>query len=195
MSLLEKWMPDYDVAARYTTTIQAPAPLVYDVLLQTDFSRLPLVRGLMLLRSNPALVVSPRQTWRRIRANAAQPALRLKTVLNHEFALLDEREGNEIVIGLTGRFWTPTGGLIPTEPATFHEFPPPGMARAAWNFGVTARPDSSSELSTETRVRCSDPATTRTFLRYWRLVSPGSGIIRWAILRRIRLEAERQGRG
>lgn len=188
-------MPACDVAARYATTIRAPAPLVYAVLLDTDFSGLTLVRGLMLLRSIPALLVSPAQTWRRIRANAAQPALRLKTVLNNEFALLDEQVGDEIVMGLTGRFWSPTGGLVPTDPATFHTLPPHGMARAAWNFGVTSLDSTSSELSTETRVRCSDPATTRTFLRYWRLVSPGSGLIRWAILRRVKREAERRATG
>jgi hypothetical protein len=44
-------------------------------------------------------------------------------------------------------------------------------------------------LATETRIRCADPATLRAFRRYWRLVAPGSGLIRHAILGQVRREA------
>lgn len=195
MSLLEKWMPLSDIAARYGTAIRAPAPLVYETLLSLEFGRLPIVRMLMLLRAIPAFIASPRATLRRMHTTTAAPTLRLKSVLSNDFALLDEAVGDEIVMGLTGRFWTPSGTLVPTSAATFHEPAPPGMAKAAWNFQVVPQPDGSTTLTTETRVRCSDPATTRRFLRYWRLVAPGSGLIRWAILRAVRVRAEHASRG
>jgi hypothetical protein len=190
MPLLDQWMPAYDVTARYHIDIHASASLVYQALLDTEFGRLPVVRLLMFLRAIPALFTSPRATVARMRHAGEGPSLRLKSVLRDDFVLLAEQPGSEIVLGLTGRFWAPSGGLIPTDPTTFHSPPPGGMARAAWNFEVTALTPGESRLATETRVRCGDPATAREFRRYWRLVAPGSGLIRWAILRRVRRAAE-----
>jgi hypothetical protein len=73
-------------------------------------------------------------------------------------------------------------------PERFREDLPVGLAQAAWNFEVTATPPGAT-LTTETRVRCADPATLRHFRRYWRLVAPGSGLIRHATLRQVRREA------
>lgn len=42
------------------------------------------------------------------------------------------------------------------------------------------------------RVRCADAAARRAFGRYWRVVRPGSGLLRHVMLRRIRAWAERQ---
>ena len=54
-----------------------------------------------------------------------------------------------------------------------------------------ALPDGGTLLSIDTRVVCADAATRRRFLWYWRLIQPGSGLIRRAILSRFRREAER----
>jgi len=189
-SLLEAWMPDPSVAAAYRTIVAAPPERVYEALLNTDFGRHPLVALLMGLRTIPAAVVAPRATWRRLRESRRRGPLPLRALLGQDFALLEEQPPIEIVLGLTGRFWTASGCLVPTDPATFRQPPPPGMARAAWNFRLDAVEGGRTRLSTETRVTCSDPATLRKFRMYWRLVAPGSGLIRWAILRRIRRGAE-----
>ena len=115
--------------------------------------------------------------------------------MNADFVLLEEIPPFELVIGLTGRFWTLSGGLVPTDVATFREAPPAGFARAAWNFTVQPLDSGRSRLGTETRVRCADAATTRRFRTYWRVVAPGSGLIRWAILRQVRRRAERASPG
>jgi len=78
--------------------------------------------------------------------------------------------------------------LVRIPPDRFREVLPAGLAQAAWNFEVTEIPGG-AELATETRIRCADAATLRAFRRYWRLVAPGSGLIRHAILRQIRREA------
>jgi hypothetical protein len=49
-------------------------------------------------------------------------------------------------------------------------------------------------LTTETRIRCADAATRRHFRRYWRLVGPGSGLIRHAILGQVRRESLTSGK-
>lgn len=186
-------MPTFDVTAVYATTVDAPLTQVYDALLATDFASHPVVALLMGLRSIPAFVAAPRAALQRLRTVRPAGSLELETLLSQDFALLQEQPPSELVLGLTGRFWTPSGGLVPTDPATFRQLPPTGMARAAWNFALEPLADGRTRLSTETRVRCGDAATTRRFRMYWRLVAPGSGVIRWAILSMVRRRAERGG--
>ncbi len=190
MALLDSWMPRADVAASYSTRVGAKPARVYEALLATDFSRHPLVALLMGLRAIPAALVAPRATWNRMRRSRRSGPLPLRALLGQDFALLEEQPPVELVLGLTGRFWTLSGGLVPTAPATFREPLPAGLARAAWNFLLEPVGAEETLLRTETRVLCADAATRRQFLRYWRLVAPGSGLIRWAILRQVRHRAE-----
>jgi hypothetical protein len=190
-SRLDAWMPHPDVAAAYATTVAAPVDRVYDALLATDFSRNPIVALLMGLRMIPAFVLAPRTAWRRLRHPRPSRTGRLKALLSADFVLLEEAPTSELVLGLTGRFWTPSGGLVATDPATFRDLPPTGLARAAWNFRLDPIGDGHTRLSTETRVRCGDARTARRFRAYWRLVAPGSGLIRRVILRQVRRRAER----
>jgi hypothetical protein len=112
----------------------------------------------------------------------------LSDLAHSGFVLLDESLPREIVLGITGRFWTLAAEVVPVPPERFREALSPGTAQAVWNFEVTGTTEG-SELATETRVRCADPATRHQFRRYWRLVAPGSGLIRHAILRQVRQEA------
>ncbi len=188
MTLIDSWMPAYDVRARYAVRIGAPPARVYATLLATDFSRPWLVRGLMGVRLLPALFRSPRVTWRRLLRRFQKPHASLTDLAHSDFVLLEESPPREIVLGITGRFWALAAEVVPVPPERFREALPPGLAQAAWNFEVTGSPGG-SELATETRIRCADPATRRHFRRYWRLVAPGSGLIRYAILRQVRQEA------
>ncbi|MGE0440511.1 MAG: hypothetical protein AB7L66_13970 [Gemmatimonadales bacterium] len=66
-----------------------------------------------------------------------------------------------------------------------------GYARALWGCTLEPLDDGTTGLRTETRVRGGDPATTRRFLRFRRVISVGSGAIRFAILRQVKRAAER----
>jgi len=103
--------------------------------------------------------------------------------------LIAEAPGEEFVLGIMGRFWTPSGGLVPATADTFRLPPPAGLAQGIWNFHVSPKADG-TELSTETRVRCGDEATRRHFGRYWRIIRIGSGLIRGSMLRHIRSAAQ-----
>jgi hypothetical protein len=194
-SALDSWMPASDVSAAYATTVAAPADRVYEALLATDFGRHPLVALLMGLRALPAFLAAPVASWRRSRVSRGSRTGRLKALLNGDFVLLEEIPPVELVLGLTGRFWTLSGGLVPSDAATFRQAPPAGYARAAWNFTVQPLDGGRTRLRTETRVRCADAVSARRFRAYWRLVAPGSGLIRWAILRQVRRHAERASPG
>jgi len=188
MTLLDSWMPTYDVAARYSVRINASPARVYAALLATDFRRPWLVRALMGVRLIPALLRAPNATWRRLSRPPSRSRASLTDVAHSDFVLLEETPPREIVLGITGRFWKLAAEVVLIPPARFREALPPGLAQAAWNFAVTEAPGGAA-LTTETRVRCADAATRRRFQLYWWLVAPGSGLIRRAILDQVRREA------
>jgi hypothetical protein len=192
MTRLDTWMPQPLVTSHHEVTVEASLADTYAALLDTDFSRHPLVVVLMAVRVLPAFVVAPVATWRKAREARARTAGRLKTLLSADFALLEEAPPHELVLGLTGRFWTPSGGLVPSRPETFRDPVPAGLARVAWNFHLTPLDAGRTQLATETRVACGDGRTARHFTWYWRLIKPGSAAIRWAILGQVKRTAERR---
>lgn len=170
--LIDHHLAAPEVRSRHEVRVNAPPERVWAAIDALDPGSSPVVRALMALRSLPA---------RLGRRAAGAPGLR--------FVPLDEAPGDERVMGLVGRFWTPSGGLLRVEPAGFAAFDSPGYAVAAWN--VTVRGDGPVRLATETRVRCTDAAARRRFRVYWALVGSFSGLIRREMLRAVRRAAER----
>jgi hypothetical protein len=66
--------------------------------------------------------------------------------------------------------------------------------RAVMNFRIVPDGAGGSQLSTETRVRADDRSSMRGFAVYWRLIYPGSALIRIEWLRAIKQRAERDAR-
>jgi hypothetical protein len=185
-TLIDQLIPTYDVASRHTIWIAADPARVYQVARHADLGRPWLVRLLMGVRAGPAWLAA-RVRGRAIRAASTECR---PSVGNVGFTVMGEVPGEEFVLGIMGRFWTPTGGLVEASAAQLRGPPPAGLAQGFWNFRV-ARSGAGTVLSTETRVRCGDPATRRRFARYWRVIRLGSGLIRGSLLRHIRRRAER----
>lgn len=191
MTQLERWLPAYEFAERHQRRVRAPAAAVQRALHEIDVARIPLVRVLMALRTLPALLFAPRAALERLRRSRAEPR-RLGIAALNGFALLAD-EPHELVLGLTGRFWKAAGEVLPSDPATFRDAPPPGCARAAMSFLLTPRGEHETLLETETRIHCADDAARRAFARYWRAIRLGSGAIRVAMLGAVARRAERNG--
>ncbi len=181
-------MPEYDFSERHATLVRASPQAVWEALGTLDASRLWLFRILMGLRGIPALVLAPRRT---LRALADRPQAMTLRSFFREGVVLEDDPPRDLVLGLTGRFWSVVGGMLPTDRATFGALPPAGSARVAWSFALSPSADGATALTTETRIRCADPAARRAFGRYWLVIRPGSGLIRRAILAAVRREAER----
>ena len=97
----------------------------------------------------------------------------------------------KLVIGVAGRFWRPDGGrCLELTAKDFAGFSRPGQAKAAWNFKLRANSPDSTFLSTETRIKCFGPAALWKFRVYWSLVGPFSGLMRKAILKQVKSEAQ-----
>lgn len=181
--LIDEFMPEAQFAERHAVRVAAPPERAWEAVRALDLRGSLVVRALFALRSLPALLAGRRGRGRGLGST-------MDTLLDSGFVLLAERPPREIVLGLTGRFWTPTGGIARVEPDEFRGFCGPGMAVAAWNFTVLPT-DHGSLVATETRVRCTDAAARRSFARYWRVVRPFSGLIRNEALRAVRRAAER----
>jgi hypothetical protein len=184
--LIDRWMPRWDARERHRIRVRAAPEAVYAALRTTDLAAHPLVRALLLLRAIPA-VVADRARWREMRERGLRP-ITLAAFEEHGFRVLDEDPPRELLIGLEGAFWKPSGNLRPVGPGTFAEPVPPGLARAAWNFRIEPRGVDGCLLGTETRVRAGSGAAVALRL-YWLLIRPGSGMIRRLMLRAVRNRA------
>jgi hypothetical protein len=180
--LIDEFLPVPEFAERHAVRVAAPPERAWEAVRALDLRGSPVIRALFALRSVPALFAGHRPRGRALGTT-------MDALLRSGFVLLAERPPREIVLGLAGRFWTPTGGLSRVEADEFRDFGRPGLALAAWNFTILPT-DEGSLVATETRVRCTDAAALRSFRRYWRVVRPFSGLVRREALRAIRRAAE-----
>ena len=179
-SLIDDYMPRFHARERHRTMVRADPERVYAAIRETDFGRSPVISWLFRLRELPA---APTGRQRRRRS------LNLDGLVKSGFVVLEEHAGEEILLGLVGRFWSPAGNVRATTPERFRAFDLSGYAYAAWNFRL--RPtESAVVLSTETRVLCTNRRSRTLFRLYWTLVGPFSGLIRREMLRLIKLNAE-----
>ena len=179
-AVLDEFLSSYDVNEVHTVSTSATPQAVMDAIHHVTPAEVPLLVVLMGIRSLPALL-------RRQRRHVRRPLL--DGFRRSGFVTLRQTR-DELVMGGVGRFWQPAGGLRKIAPADFRDFAEPGYAKAAFNFRVE-RLDGRTVVTTETRVATTDQRARRTFTRYWRVIHPGSALIRVAWLRAIRRRAER----
>ena len=94
------------------------------------------------------------------------------------FLLIDEEPGTEFVIGMIGKFMSPTQMEFHRfDPPQFAGFGEPGYGKVATSFLVLPYGTGRSLLCTETRTATTDPASARRFRRYWAVIGPFAGYI------------------
>ena len=177
--LIDQFAPDPDAVETHRININAPPDVVYRALWTANLGDSLIIKSLLALRSLPEFAAHPRRTFPR------HHHLKLQTLIVAGYGVLGEQAGKEIVLGVTGRFWRPTGNLSPFNRADFDEPVPSGLARAVWNFSVQQTNRGQTILSTETRIVCGDPASRRKFRVYWFFVRPFSGLIRRIMLKNV----------
>jgi len=180
-SQIDLFAPHPDAVETHTIKIAASPELVYRALWTTDLGSSLIIKLLLGLRSLPEFVLHG--------SRRRNQKISLQTVIDSGFGVLSEKPDEEIVLGVTGRFWRPTGNLSPFKREDFDQPVPRGTARAVWNFRVAGNGNHLTTLSTETRVTCGDAASRRKFRAYWLFVRPFSGLIRRLMLRAVRKAA------
>jgi hypothetical protein len=169
--LLDEFLPAWDVRQVHRTAVRASLADVFAAVRRLDLGGSPINRALFLLRG-----LSPR-------------GLKLSDLMARGFVLLGEDPPRELVLGLVARPWTMLGGIRRLDAEGFRRFDRPGYARIAWSFVITPG-KGEARLITETRIRCTDPASRRKFRWYWRVIGPFSGVVRKEALLVIKRDAE-----
>jgi hypothetical protein len=189
---LDTLMPEYDFSEHHEAVIAAPAERAYQAIKQVrpgEIRLLVLLMGLRTLRPG-------RMIGRDVPPLASQPPM-LKVSADGGFVLLAEEDGQEIIQGRCAQFWRlrdsgPCPGV--DSPETFLAFQEPGYAKAAISFRVSPM-SGGSRVTTETRILATDDGARRRFGAYWRVIYPGSALIRIGWLDAIRRRAETPGAG
>jgi hypothetical protein len=171
--LLDEFVPEHDFGEVHSTRLSAPPERALEEIKLANLDEMPLVRWLFAVRSIPARLGGKRG----LPSEKAKPLYR--QMLDFGFILLAEEPGRELVFGGIGQMFKMSGGLTPVfrDADEFAAFMEPGYAKVAMNFSA-GRVDGSTELRTETRVLATDAASRRRFGRYWRLIRPGSALVR-----------------
>jgi hypothetical protein len=177
--LIDSFAPNPDAVERHSIAINASGGAVYRALWTADLGGSLIIKLLLDLRALPELVLHGARGLRRDRR------ITLQHVIDSGFGIL-ANEPEEIVLGVTGKFWRPTGNLLPFDRDSFTGAVLPGLARAVWNFSIKESSPGETILSTETRVVCGDDDSRRKFRRYWFFVRPFSGLIRRIMLRAVK---------
>jgi len=183
--LIDSFAPSPDAVETHSLAIKASTKEVTGALWIADLGGSLIIKLLMGLRSLPEFIL------RRGCLPPRKRAITLQTVVDSGFGIL-ANEPEEIVLGVTGRFWRPTGNLSPFKREDFDRPVPPGLARGVWNFSVREDRRGRTILSTETRVVCGDDTSRRKFRVYWFFVRPFSGLIRRLMLRAVKRACARE---
>lgn len=114
----------------------------------------------------------------------------LELMKGQHFVVLAEQPGREIVVGTIGQYWA--NRTVPLRTAAqFRSFKDPRYAKVAMNVRVRDEGNGWCKVTTETRVLCVDMHSRRKFDAYWRVIYPGSALLRGQWLAAIKRRAER----
>ena len=183
-SRLDEFAPAWQFGERHRLAIQAPRQRVYAAIKEVTAGEILFFRTLTWIRRfgrplPPSILSSPPD----------RPLLEIAE--RSTFLQLAEEAGREIVLGtlvIAPPDWRPAGRLTP---AAYQALSAPGFAKAMINFRVDDGPRDACVVVTETRVFATGAAACRRFAAYWRVIYPGSALIRVTWLRAIRRRAER----
>jgi hypothetical protein len=182
---LDEFVPAYQFGEFHSIRIKAPRESVYAALHEVTADEITFFRTLTWIRrlgrSGPESILNAPP-------NVPILALSLRT----NFMKLAEEPNREIVLG--SLVAAPKGTQLKKDPTPedFKALHAPGFALAAINFRLDDARSGETLLTTETRVYATDASTRGRFAAYWRVIYPGSALIRGMWLRAIRNRAEQK---
>jgi hypothetical protein len=173
---LDEFTPAWQFREVHTITIAAPPARVFEAIKRVRADEISLFRTLTWIRRGgqplPPSILN---------AGADKPLI--DVALQSGFVRLADDAPHELVIGTV--LLAPPGTTGTLTPQVFQKELRPGFVLAAMNFLVTADGSGRSVVSTETRVFANSPSARRQFAVYWRVIYPGSAIIRRMWLRAV----------
>lgn len=196
--LAEEFLPVYDVSDAVATVADADRDTVWEALLNVDLLKVgqeaPVVGMLGALRILPEIVGHLLHGERPAKPPESMRLRDLPSIPMNEggWILLGERPGEEIALGLVGKFWRPVIEWARiTSADEFREFDEPGFAKTVYDLSVRELETKKVLLSGLMRTASTDEHARRWFRRYWTFgVGSGAHILVAALLDSARRMAE-----
>jgi hypothetical protein len=196
--LAENFLPVYDVSDAVATVADADRETAWRALLDVDLLKLgheaPLVGMLGALRMLPEIVGHLLHGERPAKPPDSMRLRDLPSIPMYEggWILLGERPGEEIALGLVGKFWRPVIEWARiTSADEFVAFDEPGFAKTIYDLSVRELGPNRTLISALMRTATTDEHARRWFRRYWTLgVGSGAHILVGALLESARRAAE-----
>lgn len=180
---LDEFVPVYQFSEFHSIRVAAPRERVYPAIKAVTTDEITLFRTLTWIRrfgrTGPESILN---------APGQLPILDVATRTG--FILLAEEPGREIVLGtavVAPRGFQRTKKVTPEDFKALHE---PGFAVAGMNFRVEDAGPGECQVTTETRVYATNAEARHRFAPYWRVIYPGSALIRRMWLRAVKRRAE-----
>ncbi len=179
---LDRFLPEYQFSEVHAARVRVPMEAVVKAIREVSLADMP--AAVVLLRIRAA-------AGGRFHGSPPDPRPLLDTMLQpgSGFLVLDTDDPGELVYGMVGFVHKPKPPV--TTPEQFAAFTEAGGIRVAFNLRAVPDGDGAVRLSTETRCLANGDEARRTFARYWRIIYPGSSIIRRVWLDAIIARAER----
>ena len=178
---LDEIVPVWQFSESHTTRVAAPPERVFEAIRAVRADEIAFFRLLTWIRRGGRKL--PESI---LNAGTNRPILDVAT--SSGFCWLADDPPRELVIGTV--VIAPPGARGELKPAFFHQPLPPGFAIGVMNFLVKPDGNGGSFVSTETRVYASDKKSRKRFAKYWRVIYPGSALIRRMWLRAIERRVE-----
>jgi hypothetical protein len=196
--LAEDLLPVYDISDAVATVAETDRARAWQALLDVDLLKLgreaPVVGILGALRMLPEVVGHLLHGERPAKPPKSMRLRDLPSIPMREggWILLGERPGEEIALGLVGRFWRP---VIEFAHVTcvdeFRAFDEPGFAKTVYDLSARELDSNRTLISGLMRTATTDEQARRWFRRYWTFgVGSGAHLLVGALLDSARRAAE-----
>ena len=182
-SILDGFMPSYDVVERQHIHVGAPAAVTLAAAREMDLSQSRIVRAIFRGRE---LILGAAG------GDRPRPKGLLADVQSLGWVVLAEVRDREIVVGAVTKPWEPNVTFRGIPPDQFARFSEPGYVKIAWTLRADPDGETASIFRTETRVIATDATARAKFRWYWSFLSPGIILIRLMSLCPVKAEAERR---
>jgi len=199
--LVVEYLPVYDVSDSVAVVVEADAEATWEALMNADLievgRRRPMLGAFTALRMLPDIVghalhgeaVPPAPKPMTLHATAELP------IGEGGWVLLGERPGEEIALGLVGKFWRPVIQFAKVSAEAFKDFGEPGYAKTVYSLSIHALDGERTLLSGMMRTATTDEDARRWFRRYWTFgVGSGAHLLIDGLLDLVREDAEKRAR-
>ncbi len=198
-ALVDEFLPDYDFSDEIGTVVAADPATTWAALMDADLIEVGRRRPLVGLLG--AIRILPEVVWQRLHGEhppAAPEQLTLRDttrlpMTGGGWVLLGERPGEEIALGLVGKFWRPVIEYADVDGATFKTFAEPGYGKTVYALGTRPHDGSRTLLWAIMRTATTDEHARSWFARYWTFgVGYGAHVLVHGRLDSVREEAEKR---